>query len=108
MDKREFLALVEKYPGAWAFLDANEGVFPSEPCYIRHGQCETLEGPDAQALADAAPAMAHAILRFIRAQHVLDTTPVTAANLDSHYALIRAKDDAFEALLPSLPKDLQA
>jgi hypothetical protein len=92
----EFLALLEKYPLPWFYEDAYAG----RGKYVCEGTDAAIHEIASFPLHDAAPAMAAAILEFLRAKPPADaegTPPMMKAAL-VHYV---------EALRAALPEELR-
>ena len=95
MNAAEFLKLIEKHPLPWcAALQDTFCGFNYAPAGLTHHE-SFMEYEPSQALADAAPAMAAAILEFLIWSH---TSP--ASDLDTWRAAWLRHADALSAALP--------
>jgi hypothetical protein len=99
MNSKAFLDLIQKHPLPWKLVTDMGG----ECAYASRDEVHVALGydtPETTSLADAAPAMAAAILRYLEA---IDT-----AYLDfDHAAESKEHRDALNALIEALPEALR-
>jgi hypothetical protein len=109
MDADTFLALVDRHPLPWEFLDHDEGCRPSSPIYIAGAELTGLELRQAQELADSAPALAAAAIRLLRDAEMTSADSCMACErLNPDVGPIdHKKECALIALRAALPENLR-
>ena len=101
MNAAEFLKLIEAHPLPWCHTTSETD---GQSLYFEErGSKPFCTSAEAQGLADAAPAMAAAILRLLAAQRAADD----AGDGPVPYEVLREQIMALHALRDSMPEELR-